>query len=122
MTDEPVILEHDGKPAYVVVRYERWRDLLAQVEEMDEVRAYDRAKARTDQETVPIALADAILAGQSPIRVWREHRGLTQEQLADAAGIRRAYVAQLETGRRRGSTAVLARIAGALRVEIEDLI
>jgi DNA-binding XRE family transcriptional regulator len=122
MIDEPVILEHEGKPAYVVVSYDRWRDLLAQVEEMDEVRAYDRAKAGRDAETVPIALADALLAGQSPIRVWREHRGLTQEQLAKAAGIRRAYAAQLEAGRRRGSTAVLARIAGALGVEIEDLI
>jgi DNA-binding XRE family transcriptional regulator len=122
MTDEPVILEHDGKPAYVVVRCDRWRDLLAQVEEVDEVRAYDRAKAHADQEAVPIAVADALLAGQSPIRVWRDYRGLTPEQLANAAGIRRAYAAQLEAGRRRGSTAVLARIAGALGVEIEDLI
>lgn len=122
MTDKPLILEHDGEPAYVVVRYDRWRDLLAQVEEADAVRAYDQAKDRVDQEAVPMAIADALLAGQSPIRVWREHRGLTQEQLADAAGIRRAYVAQLEAGRRRGSTAVLARIADALGVEIEDLI
>jgi DNA-binding XRE family transcriptional regulator len=89
---------------------------------MDTIRAYDRAKAHVDQEAVPIAVADALLAGQSPIRVWREYRGLTQEQLAMAAGIRRAYVAQLEAGRCRGSTAVLARIAGALGVEIEDLI
>jgi DNA-binding XRE family transcriptional regulator len=122
MTDEPVILEHEGKPAYVVIPYDRWRGLLAQVEEVDDVRAYDRAKARRDAETVPIAIADALLAGQNPIRVWREYRGLTQEQLANAAGIRRAYAAQLEAGRRRGSTAVLARIAGALGVEIEDLI
>lgn len=122
MTDETLILEHEGKPAYVVVRYDRWRDLVARVEEVDEVRAYDQAKARFDQETVPMAVADALLAGNSPIRVWREYRGLTQEQLAQAAAIRRAYVAQLEAGRRRGSTAVLARIADALDVEIEDLI
>jgi len=121
MTDEPLILEHGGKPAYVVVRYDLWRDLLAQVEEVDAVRAYDRAKAHPDQETVPIAVADALLAGQSPIRVWREYRGLTQEQLAHAASIRRPYVAQLEAGRRRGSMAVLGRIANALAVEIEDL-
>jgi mRNA-degrading endonuclease RelE of RelBE toxin-antitoxin system/DNA-binding XRE family transcriptional regulator len=122
LTDEPLVLKHDGKPAYVVVRYDLWRDLLAQVEETDEVRAYDRAKARADQEAVPIAIADALLAGQNPIRVWREYRGLTQEQLANAAAIRRAYVAQLEAGRRRGSTAVLARIAVTLGVDIEDLI
>ena len=84
--------------------------------------AYDQAKAHPDQEAVPIEVADVLLAGQSPIRVWREYRGLTQEQLANAVGIRRAYGAQLEAGRRRGSTAVLVRIAGVLGVEIEDLI
>ena len=94
----------------------------AHPEEMDEVRAYDRAKVRDDKETVPIAIADALLAGHSPIRVWREYRGLTQQQLANAAAIRRAYVAQLEAGRRRGSLLVLGRIADALGVEIDDLI
>jgi DNA-binding XRE family transcriptional regulator len=42
---------------------------------------------------VSIAVADALLAGQNPIRVWRGYRRLTQEQLAQAAGVRRAHVA-----------------------------
>jgi DNA-binding XRE family transcriptional regulator len=122
MADKPLILEHDGKPAYVVVRYEVWRDLLEHAEDADAVRAYDRAKAARDQETVPIAVADALLAGEHPIRVWRAHRRMTQDQLAQATGVRRAYIAQLESGKRRGSTKVLADIARALRVDIEDLI
>jgi DNA-binding XRE family transcriptional regulator len=122
MTDKPLILEHDGKPAYVVVRYEVWQDLLEQAEDADAARAYDRAKAARDQETVPIAVADALLAGGRPLRVWREYRRMTQEQLAQASGVRRAYIAQLESGKRRGSTKVLLEIAHALRVDIEDLI
>ncbi len=122
MTDRPLILEHEGRPAYVVVRYEVWQNLLERADDAEAVRAFDRAKAEADQETVPIAVADALLAGQNPIRVWRGYRRLTQEQLAQAAGVRRAYVAQLESGKRRGSTKVLARIAPALGVEIEDLI
>jgi DNA-binding XRE family transcriptional regulator len=122
MTDKPLILEHEGKPAYVVVRYEVWQDLLEQAEDADAARAYDRAKAQRDQETVPIVVADALLAGEHPMRVWREYRRMTQDQLAQAAGVRRAYVAQLESGRRRGSTKVLADIARALGVDIEDLI
>jgi DNA-binding XRE family transcriptional regulator len=96
--------------------------LLEQAEDADAVRAYDRAKAQRDQETVPIAVADALLAGEPTIRVWREYRRMTQDQLAHVAGVRRAYVAQLETARRRGSTQVLARIARALGVDIDDLI
>jgi DNA-binding XRE family transcriptional regulator len=122
MTDKPLILEHEGKPAYVVVRYEVWQDLLEQAEDADAARAYDRAKAQRDHETVPIAVADALLAGQKPMRVWRDYRGMTQEQLAQAAGVRRAYITQLESGKRRGSAEVLARIARALGVHIDDLI
>lgn len=71
---------------------------------------------------MPIELTDALLAGQNPIRTWREYRGLTQEQLAAAARVRRAYIAQIESGRRRGSTGLLARIAGALGVDFGDLL
>lgn len=122
MTDRPLILEHDGKPAYVVVRYEVWQNLLEQAEDADAARAYDRAKAQPDRETVPIAVADALLAGENPMRVWRDYRRMTQDQLAAAAGVRRAYIAQLESGRRRGSAQVLARIARALTLDIDDLI
>jgi DNA-binding XRE family transcriptional regulator len=122
MTDKPLILEHEGKPAYVVVRYEVWQDLLEQAEDAGAVRAYDRAKAQADQEIVPIALADALLAGRHPMRVWREYRRMTQAELAQAAGVRRAYIAQLESGKRRGSTKVIADIAQALGVDIGDLI
>jgi DNA-binding XRE family transcriptional regulator len=122
MADRPLILEHKGKPAFVVVRYEIWQDLLEQAEDAEAARAYDRAKAQRDQETVPIVVADALLAGEHPIRVWREHRSMTQERLAQAAGVRRAYITQLESGRRRGSAKVLAAIARALEVDIEDLI
>lgn len=122
MSEGPLVLESEGKPAFVVVRYDVWRDLLERVDTAEAVGAFDRAKSRPDQETVPIAVADSLLEGRNPIRVWREHRGLTQEQLAYAAGVRRAYVAQLETGKRRGSTTVLVRIAGALRVDLDDLL
>jgi DNA-binding XRE family transcriptional regulator len=85
-------------------------------------RAYDRAKAQRNQETVPITAADAWLAGEPPMRAWREYRRMTQDQLAHAAGVCRAYIAQLESGRRRGSTKVLVGIARALGVDIEDLL
>jgi hypothetical protein len=38
MTDKPLILEHEGKPAYVVVRYEVWQELLEQAEDADAAR------------------------------------------------------------------------------------
>jgi transcriptional regulator with XRE-family HTH domain len=63
-----------------------------------------------------------MLDGESAIRVWREHRGLLQAELAQKAGISAAYLSQLESGKRTGTADVLGRIAAALGVDIDDII
>ena len=50
------------------------------------------------------------------IREMREMRGLTQEQLSHASRLSRAYVANIEAGRKRPSMKAVARIASALHV------
>jgi transcriptional regulator with XRE-family HTH domain len=50
------------------------------------------------------------------IRELRIERGLSQEALADAAGIGRSYMSGIERGVRNCSTLHLFRIAKALRV------
>jgi len=54
--------------------------------------------------------------------VWREHRGLTQQQLAEAAGISVPYLSQIEAGKRQGSAEVLAAIAKALGLALDDIV
>ncbi|HVZ06986.1 helix-turn-helix domain-containing protein [Rhodopila sp.] len=65
---------------------------------------------------------DAYLAAPTTLAFWRKHRGLTQAELAVAAGLSQAFVAQIEGGEREGTVQALARIARALRVRIEDLL
>ncbi|MGY0834451.1 helix-turn-helix domain-containing protein [Azospirillum argentinense] len=55
------------------------------------------------------------------MKVFRDHRGMTQAQLAEATGLKQAYVSQIEAGTRGGSVDVLKRIAEALRVDLDDL-
>jgi transcriptional regulator with XRE-family HTH domain len=74
------------------------------------------------EELVPSHVVDAILDGESPIRVWRKHRGLTQRQLAGAAGISVPYLSQIELGERKGSTDVLVAIAKALDLALDDIV
>ena len=64
----------------------------------------------------------ALLDGDNPIRVWREHRGLSQQQLAETAGISKPYLSQLEAGKREASQRVIRRLAKTLRVDLDDLI
>jgi DNA-binding XRE family transcriptional regulator len=64
----------------------------------------------------------AILDGENPVRVWREYRGLTQQQVAEKAGISKPYLSQLEMGQRKGATEVLSAVARALDLSLEDLV
>ena len=62
----------------------------------------------------PAELVDRLLAGESPIRVYRGYRGMTRKQLARAAGIGHPYLSQIETGRYSGSPKTQAAIVTAL--------
>jgi len=59
------------------------------------------------------------LDGGNAIKVWREYRGLSQQALSKKAEISIPYLSQLETGRRKGSMAVLKKIADGLNISIE---
>ena len=57
------------------------------------------------------------------IKKYRELKGLTQQQLADKAGISMNYIAKIESKKmQRGFTiVVLGRIADALNIDIKNL-
>ena len=66
-------------------------------------------------------MAQRLVSGESPIRVFREYRGLTQTQLAKAAKIARPYLSEIESGRKRGSVSILKSIAAALELDLDDV-
>jgi len=123
---EPVrhaIVHRGGRPAYVRVPFSEWRRLVRRLEDAEDradVAAYDRAKAKAG-EAFPIEIFERSLDGESRIKLFREHRGLTQVELARRVGLSALYVSQLETRRRAGSPATLRKIATALSVDIDLL-
>jgi len=54
--------------------------------------------------------------------VLRQRKGLSQEALADAAGIDRSYMSGIERGVRNVSVLVVARLARALKVPLSSLL
>jgi transcriptional regulator with XRE-family HTH domain len=48
--------------------------------------------------------------------------GITQEQLASAAGINRSYVGDIERGARNVALSNLKKLADALELELHELI
>jgi transcriptional regulator with XRE-family HTH domain len=55
------------------------------------------------------------------VKVRREELGLTQEDLADRAGIHRTYLSDIERGSRNLSLINIDRIAAALSLTISSL-
>ncbi len=55
------------------------------------------------------------------IQRQRKLRGLTQEALAEAVNVNRAYIGHLEQGRRTPSINMLEKIAKALNVPVSEL-
>lgn len=86
------------------------------------VRQFTERLASGDEELLPAAMGDRILAGENPVRVWREHRGLTALELASRAGITQPYLSQIENGNREGGVETMKALASALGVTIDDLV
>ena len=61
------------------------------------------------------------MRGEPALRVWREYRRLTQEQLAKKAKVSRALIAAIETKRKSGSVSTWKRLGAALDVGWETL-
>lgn len=86
------------------------------------IEAFHKRLVAGEEETLPAVVVDRILAGENPVRVLRAYRGLTLQQLADACQVSNAHVSQIERGKRSMSSAVLKKMAQALRVDVELLL
>lgn len=101
---------------------------------MDQSAASDHATLPNRQVTVnrPVCLFGSVrtrairqgcrMGNPNRIAEWREQRGLSQEELADAAGISSGYLSRMERGERNVSLKNLSKIAQALKVPERDLV
>ena len=110
---------------FALVPVEHLQKLMDDAEMLADVRAYDAAKSRLDRgddEVIPFEMVERRLAGESPVRLWRDHRALTQAELAKVSKVSRTMIAAIEAGHKTGGIATLKRLAAALRVDLENLV
>ena len=65
---------------------------------------------------------DPRIAFGRAVRFFRTQRGMSQEALADAAGIHRTYIGDVERGKRNIALVNMHRIADALNVPLSQII
>ena len=115
------IIEQDGRPVCVVVPMDLWERIREAAEDAEDIADLERFDRKDDGFRIPHAVVKAELDGAHPVRAWREHRGLTMQALAVAAGLSKPYVSQIEGGKRAGTAATLKKLAKALRVPLDVL-
>ena len=119
------IIKQGNKPEWAVVPYEVYLQLVEKAEMAQDIQDFDSAKTALEHgedELIPSEVVYAILDGENPIKVWREFRGLSQQEAAEKAGISVPYLSQLETNKRKGSLAVLSNIAKVFKVSLESIV
>jgi DNA-binding XRE family transcriptional regulator len=113
-----------GGKEFAILPMDKLKKLMDAAEMLEDVAAYDAAKARLERgedELIPLEITERRLAGESAVKVWREHRGMTQENLAKVSGVSRSMIAAIEAGHKRGGIATLKKLAEALRVDLDHL-
>ena len=109
---------------FAVLPMAELKKLMDDAEMLADVKAYDAAKARLardEDELIPLDITERCLAGESPIKIWREYRGLTQEKLAKKSRVSRPMIAAIEAGHKTGGVGTLKRLAVALKVDLDHL-
>jgi hypothetical protein len=102
--------------------------LAAKAQEADEDIGTVRLVARARKEIVagaplvPKEIVDRIIAGENALRVLREWRGKTQLDISYKTNIGQGYISDLESGRRKGTTAALKKIADVLKVPLDLIV
>ena len=109
----------------VTLRRADYEALLTELEDAEDraaVLEHDLAKARgRAPEPLTVADVDRLRAGEHPVRIWREKRGLTQQALAGLAGISKSFLSEIEGGTNTPSVETLRKLALGLKVDLDTL-
>jgi DNA-binding XRE family transcriptional regulator len=103
-----------------VADYERLLDLAE--DKADALAAADAEHRReSGEEYLSGEMVDRLMSGESALRVWRRHRGLTLSALAERAGVTVATLSRVETGKMQGRPTLWRSLADCLGVSVEEI-
>jgi DNA-binding XRE family transcriptional regulator len=121
------IVTHNGIPVAAVVPYAEYLALFdgkpgdATDQEYIPTDAEIEA-ARQDKYTIPHEVMGFIIKKKmTPIRAWREHLGLTQEEVATRMAVSQSAYARMERGHAVPRIATLKSIAKAMGINYSQL-
>jgi DNA-binding XRE family transcriptional regulator len=114
------IVSHNGTPVAAVIPYADYLAFINMQEYIPTDEEVDRA--RNDPYKIPHAVVVLMTRkGISLIRAWREHKGLTQKEIALRIGVKQSTYAHMESGKVRPRISTLQSISQALGIHYLQL-
>jgi ribosome-binding protein aMBF1 (putative translation factor) len=123
-----VRFKRTNKGKVAILPRKEYKVLAAKAQEADEDFGTARLAARAPKEIaagmplIPKQVVDRIASGENALRALREWRGKTQLYIAHKTKIGQGYISDLESGRRKGTTAALKKIADVLEVPLDLIV
>jgi hypothetical protein len=117
------VIERDGRPEWAVIPWPDYQRLLELAEERADIAAAESAAvALADgEELIPGEVVKRLVAGEPPLKVWREYRGLDRAALGAKAGVAENLIARWEAGQAPIDADALGRLAASLAIDADDL-
>lgn len=97
-------------------------EALEDAADLAAARAVQAAVAAGREEYIPFEMVQRLAGDDHPLKVWREYRGLSREELAEAAGVPAEVIAAVEECREPAESSVSEALAKGLRLEVADII
>lgn len=75
-----------------------------------------------DDEGFPSSFVDKLFSGENRLKIWREYRGLTMQELADKAEISQSYLLELKNNKREDALKIWKKLGEILKADLELLV
>lgn len=112
------IIELNGQQ-FAMIPAEVYEEIL---ERLDIVEgALEQIISGEESEQYPGQVIGRIVDGENPVRVFREYRNITKDQLAQAINATPAYITSVESDVSQASLSSLQAIAQALQINVDEL-
>lgn len=118
---KPQFIVQGNLPMFVILPYQDYEEIVDSLEEQEDIKTIDEFRA-DGRKVFPHEIAEKIAKGESPVRVLREYRKISQVELAKRINVSRQYLNQIENKARNGNIKILKKISAELDVPIDLLI
>jgi len=110
LTNNYQTIEYNGEPAFVLVPVDEFRKMRPLLEN-------EAVKGGIPHSVVRANLVDSV----PMIKAWREHLGMTQDELAGKAGMSQPALAKLEKPGARPRKATIRKVAEAMGLSVDQV-